>query len=203
MNGISRIWNAVEDFRRAYVREDTLPVDVLSIVELKLRLDVIPFDDLSAKYGIEAALSRDFTGIYVDAKSYELWEQGPEWKHNRLRFSVAHELGHYILHREAAAKVEFKTFVEFARYFNADDAIRYQIEQEANEFAGKLLVPSERLRGYFDNFSNEMHKTQPRFYLDELLRQKFADSVAPKFGVHAKAIMTRLEREGIWPMLLT
>jgi hypothetical protein len=76
MNGFGHVWAAAEAFRCAYFagEEDRLPVDVFTVVELKLRLDVIPFDDLAAKYGIEAALQPDFTGIYVDAESYVLWE---------------------------------------------------------------------------------------------------------------------------------
>ena len=42
----------------------------------------------------------DFTGIYVDSETYELIDRAPEWKLNRLRFSLAHEIGHLFLHRE-------------------------------------------------------------------------------------------------------
>lgn len=75
MNGFGHVWTAVETFRRTHLvgQEDRLPVDVFTAVELRLRLDVIPFDDLAAKYGIEAALLPDFTGLYVDAESYVLW----------------------------------------------------------------------------------------------------------------------------------
>lgn len=201
MNGFGHVWTAVEDFRRTYLagQEERLPVDVFTVVELRLRLDVIPFDDLSAKYGIDAALVPDFTGIYVDAESYVLWERGPIWKQNRLRFSVAHELGHFVLHRDAAAKVSFKSFEEFARHFNANDGPKYQLEQEANEFAGRLLVPIERLREQFDRFANQIRAIMPNWIRSEDLRVKFAETVAPKFGVHAQAILTRLDREGLWP----
>jgi hypothetical protein len=39
----------------------------------------------------------------------------------------------------------------------------------------------------------------PRWWDSGELRQKFADSIAPKFGVHPQSILTRLEREEIWP----
>jgi hypothetical protein len=71
MNGRADVWEVVEAFRRQHLtaQADQLPVDVFSLVELQLRLDVIPFDDLSAKYQVDAALTPDFTGIYVDAES--------------------------------------------------------------------------------------------------------------------------------------
>ncbi len=116
MNGTAKVWEAVETFRRQYLARagGALPVDVFSLVELQLRLDVIPFDDLQAKYRIDAALTQDFTGMYVDAESYVFWERGPVWKQNRLRFTVAHEIGHWVLHRDYAAKIKFGSFDHFA-----------------------------------------------------------------------------------------
>ena len=201
MNGQNKVWEAVEAFRRQHLAQagGTLPVDVFSLVELQLRLDVIPFDDLLAKYRIDAALTQDFTGVYVDAESYVLWERGPVWKQNRLRFTVAHEIGHWVLHRDYAAKIKFSSFDHFARHFKGDDPARYWLEQEANEFAGKLLVPVERLRELFDQFARQIGAIMPDWLRSEDLRTKFADQVAPKFGVHSQAILTRLDREGLWP----
>lgn len=201
MNGFGRVWTAVENFRRQFLagQEERLPVDVFTLFELRLRLDVIPFDDLAAKYGIDAALMPDFTGLYVDAESYVLWERGPVWKQNRLRFSVAHELGHFILHRDGAAKIKFKSFDEFARHFNANDGPKYHLEQEANEFAGRLLVPIERLREHFDRFAIQIGAIMPNWLRSEDLRLKFAETVAPKFGVHTQTVLARLDRESLWP----
>lgn len=56
MNGSGKVWEAAETFRRQHLARTggTLPVDVFSLVELQLRLDVIPFDDLQAKFHIDA-----------------------------------------------------------------------------------------------------------------------------------------------------
>lgn len=201
MNGTSKVWEAVEAFRRQHLTplSGTLPVDVFSLVELRLRLDVIPFDDLLSKYRIDAALTPDFTGIYVDTESYVFWEHGPVWKQNRLRFTVAHELGHWVLHRDYASKIKFGSFDHFARHFKGDDPARYWLEQEANEFAGRLLVPVERLRELFDQFARQISGIMPAWLQSEDLRTKFADQVAPRFGVHAQSILTRLDRECLWP----
>ena len=201
MNGRKDVWEVAEAFRRQHLaaQTDRLPVDVFSLVELQLRLDVIPFDDLSARYQIDAALTPDFSGIYVDAESYILWERGPVWKQNRLRFTVAHELGHWALHRDYAAGLNFASFDDFARHFKADDPNRYWLEKEANEFAGRLLVPVERLREHFDRFAAQIGSIMPNWLRSEDLRAKFADTVAPKFGVHQQTILTRLDREDLWP----
>jgi Zn-dependent peptidase ImmA (M78 family) len=201
MNGRNTVWEAVEAFRRTHLATQAgkLPVDVFSLVELVLRIDVIPFDDLTARYRVDAALTQDFQSLYVDAESYVLWEKGPVWKQNRLRFTVAHELGHYVLHRDHAARIKFSTFDEFARHFRGEDADRFGLEQEANEFAGRLLVPRDRLQEQFDRFAASIESIVPAWLRSEDLRLKFAESVAPRFGVHSQALLTRLEREGFWP----
>lgn len=51
--------------------------------------------------------------------------------HGRRRFSIAHELGHYLLHRDLIA---------------AGMAPGPQHEREANEFAAELLMPEEVIR---------------------------------------------------------
>jgi hypothetical protein len=61
------------------------------------------------------------------------------------------------------------------------------------------LVPRERLEAFFDAFVESIRKAMPRWWDSGELRQKFADSIAPKFGVHPQSILTRLEREEIWP----
>lgn len=199
MNG-QPVWDAVENFRRQYIgaKAAELPVDVFSLIELRLRLDVIPFDDLYSRYKVDAALMPDLTGMYVDAESYVLWEKGPVWKQNRLRFTVAHELGHFVLHRDYATKVKFASFDAFARHFKGEDPSRYWLEQEANEFAGRLLVPVERIREYLDRFAAGIREIMPNWRQSEDLRSKFAETVAPKFGVHQQSILVRLDREGLW-----
>jgi Zn-dependent peptidase ImmA (M78 family) len=98
-----------------------------------------------------------------------------------------------------AAKVKFKSFEEFARHFNANDGPKFLIEQEANEFAGRLLVPIERLQVFYDTFAVQIRAILLAWRNSSEMRQKFAESVAPKFGVHPDAILARLDREGLWP----
>ena len=41
----------------------------LVLSKLELRLDIVPFDDLFSRFAADAALSRDFSAVYVDAES--------------------------------------------------------------------------------------------------------------------------------------
>jgi len=201
MNGKEEIWGQTETFRAKFLHGNlaNLPVDVFTLAELDLQLDIIPFDDLFEKYDADAALMHDFSGLYVDAESYIIWEKGPRWKQRRLRFSVAHELGHYHLHKEIAAKIKFKNREEFAVWTKGYHGQQYTLEQAANEFAGRLLVPPKRLTTELEKFKAGVSKLMPHLTNIGHLRHAFAETMEEIFEVNDQVIETRLEREGIWP----
>lgn len=190
----------IEDLRSQHevLREDRTPIDVFTFLEIDLGLNPIPFDDLKARYDVEAAIMADFTGIYLDAEQYILMEHGPEWRLKRLRFTVAHELGHYFLHRHLPQKEQFSSLPNFARWTYTLGGNKYTIEQEANEFAGRLLVPKGKLQDCFDEFAKDAEKLIPHFMDSGEIRQKFAEQVAPRFGVNSDVVKIRLDRDGIW-----
>lgn len=201
MNGWGHVWQKVEEIRSRYLVGDLahLPVDVLTLAEIELRLDIVPFDDLWIKYRRDAALMHDFTGIYVDAENYDLLERGPLWKHRRLRFSLAHEIGHFILHREIAAGLNFTSFDAFAQWTNASNGPQRTLELEADEFAGRLLVPPMRLQGEMESFAPRLKDAMPHWFTNPAVRSAFAESMTQVFEVCAQSIEIRLDREGIWP----
>lgn len=60
----------------------------------------------------------------------------------RQLFTLAHELGHYFLHREDADE-----FVDGEYVMNRMEETKYQKEElEANEFAGNLVMPERMIR---------------------------------------------------------
>ncbi|OGJ21057.1 MAG: hypothetical protein A3A82_00320 [Candidatus Pacebacteria bacterium RIFCSPLOWO2_01_FULL_47_12] len=66
----------------------------------------------------------------------------------RKRFTLAHELGHYVLHKKEGVKFRLDGF----DYSN--DSQYAKEETEANFFAATILVPQEelkRLKTFFDN----------------------------------------------------
>ena len=198
---MEHVWQLISELRARYpgLQENHTPIDVFTFLEVDLGLDPIPFDDLTAKYRVEAAIKADFTGIYLDAEQYKLMEKGPDWKLNRLRFTVAHELAHYFLHRDLPQKENFASLPDFARWNETYGGKKYTVEQEANEFAGRLLVPEARLLACFDEFATDAEKLFPNFTQIGSLRDKFAEKVAPRFGVNAQVIAIRLERDTTWP----
>jgi hypothetical protein len=59
-------------------------------------------------------------------------------RHNRYRFTLAHELGHMIIPWQPGTM-----FCHASITYRADDELFQQIETEANRFASELLVPYE------------------------------------------------------------
>lgn len=200
MLGKEPIWEQVELFRKKYPATSAclLPVDILTLAEVDLELDIIPFDDLFPKYGVDAALVQDFTALYVDAESYILWEKGPEWKQSRLRFSISHELGHYVLHRQIASQQNFQSFEQFFEWTRTYGGNKYSLEQAANEFAGRLLVPLDRLQVHFAELAKGVKQAFPNWRSSVEFLRYFSAQVSPIYGVSAKVIEVRLEREGLW-----
>ena len=110
----------------------TPPIPVLDIAETS-GVDVV-FDPFSQYSGRVSGFC-DFAErrIYVnDDDSFE-----------RQRFTIAHELGHWVLHRELFES-EPQRYAVLPRFSSPD--FSDPIEQEANRFAADLLVPSHLLR---------------------------------------------------------
>ena len=202
MDGIEWVWQSVETFRAEYVKGEIarLPIDVITLAELELKLDLIPFDDLRRRFQVDAALTADFSGIYIDAESYLLIEAAPEWKLNRLRFSVAHELGHWAMHQDLFVRHGFKSPNEFVSWTQFCGGQKYEIEQQANEFAGRFLVPITQLQSMYDQIVVHFNASLPSDWKqDPDLRRKAAERSAPTFGVHPQVIEARFSRESLWP----
>ena len=61
----------------------------------------------------------------------------------RRRFTAAHELGHFVLHRETMGRFRADTD---ATLQEAEDDMTDRMEQEANRFAVELLMPADLCR---------------------------------------------------------
>ena len=90
----------------------------------------------------------------------------------RQRFTVAHELGHFVLHREIQAKFN----CDKENVYTGADTLK-QIEREADEFASNLLMPGDLLRKRITGKRIDFH------LLGEL---------AKEFGVSLEAMCIRL-----------
>lgn len=109
----------------------------------------VPIVDLAESYGFRVR-AVDFaeysTGVagFIDPKAGVIFVNKDDSDH-RKAFTIAHELGHYLLHRTELEKNPNLSIL-FRIPLGSPDP--NPLEQEANAFAGRLLVPSDLLRDY-------------------------------------------------------
>lgn len=194
---IEDIRKTVDDFRKRYWPQDTIPVDIFEIVEFEMGIEIRTIFNLREVGDVDALLLGDLKTVAVDQNDFL-----NDRAQNRLRFSLAHEIGHLVLHQDTFSKIQYSSIVEWITFFqNIPEDQYYWIEQHAYEFAGCLLVPREKLieklndavalarRSGFDSWDSSGDST----------RQFVAHGIAKHFEVSEQVIEKRLIRENLWP----
>ena len=97
----------------------------------------------------------------------------------RRRFTIAHELAHFVLHRENGTLYAHRDMVDNTGVLNS-------IEREANYFAANILMPEQLVRDKVQDIREEMWGVLPAF----VLRREIADS----FAVSESAAEVRLKQ---------
>lgn len=87
----------------------------------------------------------------------------------RRRFTIAHELAHFVLHRNGN-----KLYAH--RDMNNNGSVRSSIEQEANYFAANVLMPEILIREKVDDIKKEIWGILPDFVLVREIADNFAVS---------------------------
>jgi hypothetical protein len=172
-------WEKVEDFRKAYPRAQNIPVEIEGIASSDLKIDIIPEPGLKSLYDIDAYITRDFKSIVVDRDHYMDDKYYP-----RVRFSMAHEIGHFILHKDFFLRNSFgdstENWLDFMRQMPEREYAF--LENHANEFAGVLLVPANEL-------------------ISSLTPGKTFHDIARFFQVSAEVIKKRVVNDDVAPHL--
>lgn len=70
--------------------------------------------------------------------------------HTRKRFSIAHEIGHFLIHKDQPFIDKFTAGEAFYRDGLGDE----QLEKEANFFAANLLMPKDKVKEIWHTSSN-------------------------------------------------
>ena len=161
----------VDELRSQYPALNKYPINIELFAE-DIGIEIIPVAGLIAA-DTEAFITQDFLSIVVDAEKYR-----DDKFYNRLRFSIAHEIGHKFLHQSFFEHNRGTENSEFGwlNFMNSLSDSQYSfLEQHANNFAGMLLVPAEEL---------------VRLVLEENKRDHFV--FASYFGVSKQTIERRV-----------
>ena len=177
-----------------------IPIDIEFVAEQNYGMHIIPFSSLLHEFGIDGYSASDFTAIYVDEFVYN---QRP----TRLRFTVAHELGHKVLHEQYLDLLKFSSVEQWVRVVSdrLDRSDYDKMEFQANVFAGLVLVPQHHLEA---GFQEQLQILTPQIehaksngftrsdYVDNVV-YAIADALLASFDVSLEVVTIRIKTAGL------
>ena len=105
----------------------------------------VPVEKIARSQGVEVVaydLGNEVSGVLIISPSGGTIGINPTQTRARQRFTIGHELGHYLLHREGQKELFVdKDFIVKFRSKKNYTAKEYKHESEANAFAAALLMP--------------------------------------------------------------
>ena len=171
---------------------------MLPIAEFELGLEIRPISRLKEDNDVDALLLGDWQTIVVDQNQYM-----DDRYTNRLRYSIAHELGHYVLHKEVFSQIPKGSLEEWIAFMRDIPEKEYCfLEYHAYEYAGRFLVPPDALKQELEAAIKIAEQCgMPRGQLqDEAHMQYLAKPISRKFEVSSSVIERRLAKEKLWPL---
>ena len=186
----------VGEYRDSCGLGEQIPVDVEKLTDVILKINIIPIPSLYRSQEIDAFISNDFKKIYVDEHLYENLE--PQY-----RFTLAHELGHMVIHQAYIRQFRIADIASYRRFINSITEDEYSLlETQANSFAGLFLVPPGPLEKHFReqskeivHFISEKYKGLKRGKYYKMAIELIAHKLSPIFNVHCQPIQIRIERD--------
>jgi Zn-dependent peptidase ImmA (M78 family) len=142
----------------------------------------VPVDIIAERLGLRlepAMLGEDISGLLVIEQGRGTIGYNKDHALVRQRFSIAHEIGHFILHQTKAPVFIDKTYTIYRRDGVSSSGSDYQ-EIQANQFAAALLMPESLLRNEIEHVGFD------------LANEIALDYLAEKFGVSRQAMSFRL-----------
>lgn len=186
-----------EEFLNEFNPDSEVPVPIEEIVEWDFEMEIVPMVGVKETINVDAFLTNDCRAIYVDEDTLQFYP-------TRYRFSLAHEVGHFWLHEPLYDHVRLQSIKDWrALIQDMDDRMYSRLEFQANQFAGLILVPPDRLAARFTRraeearqlgLSREMIGRHPA-------RQRFIRGLADEFVVSEDPMRIRLENDGLLPPL--
>ena len=180
-----------EAFLAQYHPSGEIPVPIVEIVEFDLGIELFPLPDAQKLYGFMAALSSDLQTIVYD-------EQSDKKNLHRFRLTLAHEVGHFVLHGTLIAALALQTKQDWKQAVTEIDPQMYtRLEIQAFLFAGQVLVPTPALRSAVAEIVQRAEAN--KFNLSEAGEEAYdlvARPLANQFKVSTEVISRRIKAEG-------
>ncbi|MBT4123943.1 MAG: ImmA/IrrE family metallo-endopeptidase, partial [Candidatus Pacebacteria bacterium] len=179
------LFNIAEKFLDEYHNSRILPVPIEEIAESKLGLMILPISKLESLCDISGTIGKDFNTILIDEETYKNQE-------NRARFTIAHEVGHVILHKQLFEKENGKYSIEdFVRFQNGLSSNAYKrLEIQAFRFGESILFPKDKIDEIFTSTLERLGDINSLAITD---LEKIISPISSKFGVSGRATYNKLK----------
>lgn len=182
-----------DDFLKEHNPADIIPVDIDSIAEFGLGIMIVPEFELEYFLSLDSYLSGNLKEIYIDKKIFHY--QAP-----RSRFSIAHEIGHLVMHRKLYETSGVKTREDFLRFHDAIDPNDLNwFESQAKWFAGLVLVPKHHLEMIFKQAKKRF--INAGMDLENIDSDDFIESasnwICRRFNVNSQVIQIRINKDNL------
>ena len=143
----------------------------------------IKIEDIAKSEGLKVMpypLEDDVSGLLVIENGQGVIGYNENESRVSRRFTVAHELGHYMLHQDQASLFIDKQFKAYRSQTSPKEASKLELEKEANAFAAAILMPENLLK-------KELEKTNIDLGSEDGLKE-----LSKTFDVSSTAMYFRL-----------
>jgi len=181
-----------DEFLRTYNPSGTIPVPIEEIVEFEFGINIVPVLGLQRQLEVEGFTSSDLKNIYVDEYVYTDYL-------NRYRFTLAHEIGHIVLHRNLYDAHKFKSIDGWKEFINSMTEKEHGwLEYQGYAFAGLVLVPRESLSKHTGEWVKRIKAKGISLEKNwDFAWELITEHLGKEFQVSASVIEKRLEKDGI------
>ena len=177
-----------DEFLTEHNPEVVLPLPLEQIVEFRLGINNVPVHGLQDRIQSVGYITSDLTEINVDQ---EVTERFPA----RYRWTLAHEVGHLLLHRHVYESQSFRTADGWKVWIRSiPDNIYRRLEAQANTIASQLLVPAPALAEHFEDVVGKLKANGLNWNDSPDMVYRIMSKV---FGVSPDSIMYALRNEGL------
>lgn len=131
---------------------ESCPLDVRGVAEkFNIEVEYVPMspDD-------------DLSGVLFKDEDKDTWAILVNEKHhpNRQRYTIAHELGHFCLHRHLHKRFEDQIF------FRGEESNKE--EWQTNDFASSILIPEDEFRKFIRSGKRSIEELAKKFKVSTL-----------------------------------
>ncbi len=190
----NKIAEEAVSFAIQYGIEEEIPVPIEEVVEFDLGFDIILTENMQRDFDVEGFTTFKDKSIYVDDFIYK----------NRLyryRFTLAHEVGHIVLHKSLLEGIELISVTQWEQFIDQVDIKDYNaLEFQGYAFGGLVLVQPHKLKTLFEENIEYIKPLVDQARSEGLDREQYleyainamASILSPKFDVSNDVLSRRI-----------